>query len=116
MGKLKVTPAINSFHRATTPLGMIHTDLLGPISPSTVSGMKYILTFIGDHTRFCTVYLLKSKDETLSKFLEYKVMMESKLRTKIGVLKSDRGGEYSSDEFFEFLKKEGISTERGPAN
>lgn len=97
MGKLKFTPAINSLHRATTPLGMIHTDLLGPISPSTVSGMKYILTFIGDHTRFCTVYLLKSKDETLSKFLEYKVMMESKLRTKIGVLKSDRGGEYSSD-------------------
>lgn len=43
-------------------------------------------------------------------------MMERRLNVKIGVLKSDRGGEYSSDEFIELLKKEGILTERGPAN
>lgn len=116
MGKLKTLPANNSFHRAPHVLDLIHTDLLGPISPCSKSGMKYILTFIDDHTRHCTVYLLKSKDETLSRFLEYKSMMERRMRCKIGTLKSDRGGEYSSDEFIEFLRKEGISVERGPAN
>lgn len=35
MGKLKITPEINSFHRANNPLDVIHTDLLGPITPCT---------------------------------------------------------------------------------
>lgn len=116
MGKLKVMPAVNSFHRAPNVLDVIHTDLLGPISPCSISGKRYILTFIDDHTRYCSVYLLKSKDETLSKFLEYKALMEKRMGRGIGVLKSDRGGEYSSTEFINFLEREGVSVERGPAN
>lgn len=42
--------------------------------------------------------------------------MERKLNLKIGVLKSDRGGEYSSNDFIQLLKNEGILTERGPAH
>lgn len=116
MGKLKALPAVNPFHRSSNVLDLIHTDLMGPITPCSVSGKKYILTFIDDHSRHCTVFLLKSKDETLSKSLEYKASMEKKFKSGIGVLKSDRGGEYSSDEFVEILKKDGIFMERGPAN
>lgn len=116
MGKLKTPPAINSFHKSPNVLDLIHTDLLGPISLCATSGMRYILTFIENHTRHCSVDFLKSKDETLSKFLEYKSLMEKRMKTKIGVLKSDQGGEYSSDEFISILKREGITAESGPAN
>lgn len=50
MGKMKSVPAVNPFHRAPNVLDVIHTDLLGPITPSSVSGKKYILTFIDNHT------------------------------------------------------------------
>lgn len=42
-------------------------------------------------------------------------MIEKQTGRSIVKLKSDRGGEYSSNEFLEYLQTEGIQTERGPA-
>jgi transposase InsO family protein len=78
--------------------------------------LKYILTFIDDHTRYSRVYLLKSKDQTFESFKQYKALMENKTGRKILKLKSDRGGEYSSTKFLDYLKQGGIEIERGPAN
>lgn len=49
------------------------------------------------------------------KFKHYKAMIENQTGSKIVKLKTDRGGEYSSKEFLQFLSSEGIQTERGPA-
>lgn len=43
-------------------------------------------------------------------------MIERQTGAKIVKLKTDRGGEYSSREFLQFLTNEGIQTERGPAD
>ena len=40
------------------------------------------------------VYLLKSKDEAIEKFVLYKNEVENQLNKKIKVLRSDQGGEY----------------------
>lgn len=42
--------------------------------------------------------------------------MENQTGRKIVKLKTDHGGEYSSDAFFSYLLSEGIQTERGPAH
>ena len=42
------------------------------------------------------VYLLKSKDEAIEKFVLNKNEVENQLNKKIKVLRSDRGGEYES--------------------
>ena len=42
------------------------------------------------------MYLLKSKDEAIEKFVLYKNEVENQLNKKIKVLRSDRGGEYES--------------------
>ncbi|KAH9736282.1 hypothetical protein KPL71_018042 [Citrus sinensis] len=47
-----------------------------------------------DCTKYCYVYLLKSKDEALEKFILYKNEVENQLNRKIKELRSDRGGEY----------------------
>ena len=57
-------------------------------------GNKYFITFVDDSTKYCYVYLLKSKDEALEKFILYKTEVENQLNKKIKVLRSDRGGEY----------------------
>lgn len=116
IGKLHSTPSNHSFHRAPRILDLIHSDLIGPIHPPTVSGMKYLLTFIDDATRHNTVYLLRNKDQTLSKFIKYKASVEKRTNREIGKLKTDRGGEYSLSEFINLLKREGIEPERGPAH
>lgn len=116
LGKSTQYPATSPFHRSTRVLSLVHSDVLGPISPPTASGKKYILSFIDDHTRHNTVYLLSHKSEASETFKFYQKMMESKTGNKIGKLKSDRGGEYSSNEFTTYLKEQGIEEEKGPAN
>lgn len=62
------------------------------------------------------VYFLESKDEAFESFKHFKLWFESLTEHRILKLKSDRGGEYSSSAFLDFLKKEAIDVERGPAN
>ncbi|GJZ56410.1 pol polyprotein [Tanacetum coccineum] len=42
---------------------------------------------------YCYIYLLKSKDEAIDKFVLYKTKVENQLGKKIKVVRSDRGGE-----------------------
>ena len=42
------------------------------------------------------MYLLKSKDEAIKKFVIYKNEVENQHNKKIKVLRSDQGGEYES--------------------
>jgi transposase InsO family protein len=72
------------------------------------------MTFIDDCTKFCYVYLLKTKDEALNYSKAYKANVENQLERKIKRLRSDRGGEYFSSEFSEFYIEHGIIHERTP--
>ena len=72
------------------------------------------MTLIDDSTRFCYVYLLKTKDEALSYFKIYKAEVETQLERKVKRLRSDRGGEHFSNEFELFCEEHGIIHERTP--
>jgi transposase InsO family protein len=75
---------------------------------------RYFMTLIDDATRFCYVYLLKSKDETLDYFKIYMTEVENQLERKIKILRSDHGGEYFSRLFDKFYEEHGIIHERMP--
>ena len=76
------------------PLELIHSDLYEMNGVETKGRKRYFMTLIDDATRFCYVYLLKSKDETLDYFKIYKAEVENQLERKIKRLRSDRGTEY----------------------
>jgi transposase InsO family protein len=92
----------------------IHSDVCEMNGELTKGGKRYFITFIDDCTRFCNMYLLKTKDEVLHYFKIYKVEVENQLEKKIKRLQSDRGREYFSDEFSEFARVHGIIHERIP--
>jgi hypothetical protein len=48
----------------------------------TKGGQRYFMTMIDDATRYCFVYLLKTKDEALNFFKIYKVEVENQLVKK----------------------------------
>ena len=62
----------------------------------TRDSKKYFITFIDDCIRYCYV---NSKDEAINMFITYKAEVENQLNKKIKILKSDRGGEYESNDF-----------------
>ena len=72
------------------------------------------LTFTNDFIRYGYVYLLKHKSDSFKKFKEFKVEVENQRGGSIRTLRSDRGGEYLSIEFKNYLKDYGIVSQLTP--
>lgn len=94
--------------RASQPLDLIHSDVCGPMSVRSWGGSRYLLTFTDDHTRKSWGYLLQEKSEVMSRFLDFKSLVEKQTGAKIRCLRSDGGGEYCNKRFSQFLKSQGI--------
>lgn len=94
--------------KSKRPLDIIHTDLCGPMEHPTPSGNRYFITLIDDYSRFCVVFLLKSKDEAAEKIMEYVRWVENIFNRKPCVLRSDGGGEYIGERLKQFCRSEGI--------
>ena len=59
---------------------------------------------------------MKEKSDTFSKFQEFKMMVEGEVGAKIRCLRSDNGGEHTSDEFDQYLHECGIRRQFTCAN
>eukprot|EP00253_Pinus_taeda_P032402 PITA_32402 len=96
---------------ASKPLELIHIDLCGPIRKKSPCGEEYFILFIDDFFKICLIGPLKHKDEAFEKFQAFKALVENESDQKIKCLKFDRGGEFISDEFFDFCVQHGIKRE-----
>lgn len=106
--KTNKTPIPSSYYRANYPLELVHGDLCGPITPSTMAGNKYVFVLIDDYSRYTWVFLMKNKGDAFGVFKNFKTMVESEVGRKIKVFRTDRGGEFNSHEFNQFCETEGI--------
>ncbi|KAJ9559214.1 hypothetical protein OSB04_013828 [Centaurea solstitialis] len=95
--------------RAKDILELIHSDICGPISPTSNSGKRYILCFIDDYSRKAWIYLLVEKSEAFVCFKNFKKKVEKETGKSIKALRTDRGGEFTSDSFRDFCREHGIS-------
>lgn len=83
------------------------------MSTPFINGCLYYIIFVDDYSRRTWIYFLKQKEssEFLSKFKEFKALVENQLGKKIKVLRSDNGGEYIYDIFKDFGITVGIKRE-----
>ena len=40
-------------------LQLVHSDICGPMSISSLGGSKYFISFTDDYTRYCRIYFIK---------------------------------------------------------
>ena len=90
------------------PLELIHSDVCGKLSSKSLGGAEYFVTFIDDKTRYVWAYAIKRKSDVFKRFCEWKTEVEKSLGQNVKILRSDNGGEFTSGEFEDYLKKEGI--------
>ncbi|KAL4272543.1 hypothetical protein GQ457_13G024990 [Hibiscus cannabinus] len=107
-GKAHQLPFKESKHQSKAPLELVHSDVFGPVKQTSLGGMKYMVTFIDDFSRYVWVYFMKEKSETFTKFREFKEKVESELDEKIMCLRTDNGKEYLSTEFTIYLQEHKI--------
>ncbi|GJV25941.1 zinc finger, CCHC-type containing protein [Tanacetum coccineum] len=113
-GKMARKPYSHQVERAKDLLGLIYTDVCGPFKIVSRQGASYFITFTDDFSRYGYVYLLKHKHEVFETFKVFQKEVENQLGKTIKSLRSDRGGEYMSQEFLDHLKEHGIIAHHTP--
>lgn len=114
LGKMTKSPFKGTGERASELLGLIHTDVCGRMTTCARGGFNYFITFTDDLSRYGYIYLMKQKSESFEKFKEFQNEVENQLDKTIKALRSDRGGEYLSQEFRDHLKDCGIISQLTP--
>nr|GEU52465.1 hypothetical protein [Tanacetum cinerariifolium] len=113
-GKMARKPYTHQVERAKDLLGLTHTDVCGPFKIMSRQGVSYFVTFTDDFSCYDFVYLLKHKQEVFETFKVFQKEVENQLGKTIKSLRSDRGGEYTSQEFLDHLKDYGIIVHHTP--
>nr|GEU62651.1 hypothetical protein [Tanacetum cinerariifolium] len=112
--KMARKPYSYQVERAKDLLGLIHTDVCGPFKIMSRQGASYFFTFTDHFSCDGYVYLLKHKHEVFETFKVFQKELENQLRKIIKSLRSDRRGEYMSQEFLDHLKEYRIISHRSP--
>ncbi|GJR87325.1 retrotransposon protein, putative, ty1-copia subclass [Tanacetum coccineum] len=103
-GKMARNSFTHESERANDLLGLIHSDVCGPFRTTSREGANYYVTFTDDFSRYGYVYLIKHKHEVFEMFKAFQNEVEHQLGKTIKALRSDRGGEYLSQEFLDHLR------------
>lgn len=69
---------------------------------------RYFVPFLNDLTGKMWIYILKRKSEVMGVFKKFKKMVERQIGLMIKTIRADGGGEYTSNEFNDFYKLDGI--------
>jgi hypothetical protein len=65
--------------RHLAPLELIHSNICEMNGVLIDGRQRYFMTMIDDVSRYCYIYLLKTKDEALNCFKTYKAKVENQL-------------------------------------
>ncbi|CAI7805216.1 unnamed protein product [Closterium sp. NIES-53] len=94
---------------AKAPLALVHMDVVGPMRAPSLSGSRYFLTIVDNHTRAVWVYPLKTMGEVAAAVLkEWMPRAQRESGHKVKVIHTDNGGEFIGADFEAVLKKKGI--------
>ena len=86
----------------------MHLDICGPIRPISNNNKRYFISFIDDCSRKVWVYFLTEKSEAFYTFKRFKNLVEKETGVYLSRLRTDRGGEFMSNEFSNFCNEHGI--------
>ncbi|MBW0467997.1 hypothetical protein O181_007712 [Austropuccinia psidii MF-1] len=81
------------FEPAHLPLDCIYIDLVGQISPPSISGYRYFLIIVDPATSFKIIWFLKNKSDAFHKFTVTQRLMETQHNPPLKKLVSDQAGE-----------------------
>ena len=74
--KMTKKPFTEKGERAKELLGLIHTDVCGPMSTSARGGYSYFITFTDDLSRYGYIFLMRHKSESFEMFKRYRNEVE----------------------------------------
>lgn len=112
MHKLLFTTSQSKTHRVGE---LIHSDLVGPMQVASPNGARYYALFKDDSSRCKALYFLKLKSETSECFKTFSLKLFTETGNRIETLRSDNGGEYTGQDFKDWMAVNGIKQQTSAA-
>lgn len=103
LGKMSRHLFLHSKTKTTRVGDLIHSDVCGPMETISLGKSRYYVLFKDDFSGWCEVKLMKSKSEVLPLFKLFAAAFKTKHCCTVRVLRSDNGGEYTSQIFQQWL-------------
>lgn len=95
-------------YKPSKPFTLIHSDVWGPSRIKNISGSRWFVSFIDDHTRLTWLFLMKEKSQVEDIFRRFNSMIQTQFQTKVQILKTDNALEYFKSTLGSFLLDQGI--------
>jgi transposase InsO family protein len=110
LGKQVKTPIPRTWEkeRAKAPLDIVYSDLTGPEDVPLAGGALYLINIMDDYSSYPWSFTLKKKSDAVQVFKDWKTRVEQELGQKLGIVRTDGGGEFSSAEYESALSKAGV--------
>ena len=94
-------------------LQLLHADLRGPFGYRSIDGSKYFLSIVDGFSRFVHVKTLTNKSDVSKTVIDFIRAAETRFQStgrvyKVGMLRTDNGGEFFNYELKEFMREKGI--------
>ena len=97
--------------QTSSPLELLHIDLMGLARVQILGGKKYILVVVDDFTRYTGVVLLKDKAEAPEKMIHLCKKLQVEKNTVVARIRSDHGREFENTKLATFCNEQGTYQE-----
>jgi transposase InsO family protein len=90
------------------PFTLIHSNVWGPCSVTSVNGAKWFVTFIDCYSRMTWIYILKHKNEVFQCFQDFHKLVANQFNARVQIIRTDNGTEYVNNEFRSYISDQGV--------
>ncbi|KAL4572890.1 hypothetical protein LXL04_019678 [Taraxacum kok-saghyz] len=105
LAKQKQLPFVSVNNLENDCFALVHYDIWGPYSTTSIQGFRYFATIVDDHSRYTWIYMLKNKYDIISIIPSFYQMVLTQIDKKIKVFRFDNAKEL---EFKDFFSEKGI--------
>ena len=92
---------------STDIFDLIHSDVWGPSSISSIGGSQYFVVFVDDYSRYSWIFNIKHHFKLLQVYSNFTKMVETQFSKHIKIFRSDNALEYTQYAFQTLLHSYG---------
>ena len=93
---------------STNVFDLIHSNVWGPSSISSIGGSRYFVVLVDDYSRYNWIFHMKYRSELLQVYSNFAKMDETQFSKCIKIFRSDNALEYTQYSFQAVLHSYGI--------
>ena len=108
LGKQPALSFNSSESISTNIFDLIHSDVWGSSTVSSIGGSRYFVVFIDDYSCYSWIFHMKNRSELLQVYSNFAKIVETQFSKRIKIFRSDNALEYTQYAFQAVLHSYGI--------